>query len=198
MNADPATVTFLVQNTGVKAITAWHVTIAVGDESKAFGVDAYRSFAGVADEQMHIMPGAVRSVTTNAPAALAASSSIAVITPTCAIFEDRSFAGDSKFADYVFRRRAAERAGLRQLNLELCQAKAAGPVSLTTLETLLSTMDVTVRSDGGDPHRQSVHANLAYGIARSRSGKSSAVLVLNGLLDDAKRDLAAVEAHARP
>lgn len=198
MKVDKSGVTFNLQNTSAKAITAWHVRITLGDSNSGKGTDAYRSFAGLTRDRAHIVPGGTIAVAASIPSGTVATSSPPVVQPTCAVFEDRSFAGDATFADFIFKRRSAELAAWQQVFGELDKARAGGPVGLTTLEHVLSTMDASPQNDGADMVRQNARANLSLAIAAVRTEGASAASRLDGLLDRARRNLAAAMAHARP
>jgi hypothetical protein len=196
---------FLLENTGSKAITAWHLALGV-DHSAGTGVDAYRSFAGLVPDEArtsrwgdvgYIAPGASIRVIASIQDGRGGSSPAAVITPTCAVFDDRSFAGDAKFADYVFRRRAIERDAWREITGALVKARARGVAGVPTLEAVRGTIDATPRNDASDAVRQTVRTNITIAIASIRAGESSADSRLDGFLDEARRSLAAATAHSR-
>jgi hypothetical protein len=197
VNTDRPTVTFGLQNTSAKAITAWHVSIAVGNQTSGRGVDAYRSFAGLTKDRSHLAPGGTITVTANLPSQVLESSVTPVITPTCAVFEDKSYAGDGKFADFVFQQRAAELAAWQQVTAALEKARTASAVNLSTLEGLLSTMDGLPASERATIVRQNARTNLSLAITAVRAGRSSAGPKLDSLLNNAHRNLAAAAAHSQ-
>jgi hypothetical protein len=199
--------TFLLQNTGSKAITAWHLAVGAGGDSGGLGVDAYRSFAGLIPDEAgtsrwgdvtYIAPGASIKVMAGITAGRGRGAAAGVMTPTCAVFDDRSFAGDAKFADFVFWRRGLERAAWSQITGELEKARARGVAGVPTLEAVLATIDGTSRNDGSDVVRQTVRTNITLAIMSVRAGESSAASRLDGFLDEACRSLAAATAHSRP
>jgi hypothetical protein len=146
----------------------------------------------------HIAPGASIRVMASVTAGRGRGAAAGVITPTCAVFDDRSFAGDAKFADFVFWRRGLERAAWSQITGELEKARARGAADVATLEAVLATIDGTSRNDGSDGVRQTVRTNITLAIMTIRAGESSATARLDGFLDEARRSLAAATAHARP
>jgi hypothetical protein len=190
------TATFILQNTGPKTITAWHVSIAVGKTTSGKGADGYRSFAGLTSDASHIPPGATITLTAAVPKGAAESSPAVSVTPDCAIFDDKSFVGDAKFAEFVFQRRSAELAAWQQVTEELDRVRLAG-VTVPALEQVLAAMDGTPQNNAGDLVRQTARTNLTLAIADIRVGRSNPVTRLNGLLDTARRNLAATRANSR-
>jgi hypothetical protein len=128
LDAVAQTVTFTVQNTGTKTITAWDVRMFVGDATSGYGTDAYRSFAGLAkDTGRHIAPAAVFTATARPSRSrrpsIASQDVTAFIEPVAAVFADKSSVGDQKQVDFIFQVRAKRLAGWQAAIIKLEHAR---------------------------------------------------------------------------
>jgi hypothetical protein len=201
LSSDGRTVTFVVQNNSAKVVTAWDVAIRIGSELDAkfggYGTDSYRSFAGLVESGPHIFPGGSITTTANAPSGSDAAAPLVVITSTAAVFADNSSAGDKKFADLVFQRRAVQLAAWQEITSELDQIGKSGTVDVANLELILSRLNASLAKNGPDIVRMTFRSNLSIAIADIRSGRALASAKLNLLLDDARRNAAAAAAHVR-
>lgn len=199
MGSRPDEVVFVVQNVGIKDITAWEVRIEVGTppETKTGGyeTDSYRPFAGVVPCGTHIAPGGTRTIIAKLPVGSEALSPILVVTPTAAVFADKSYAGDEKFATFVFERRAAERAAWLEVVAHLERAEQE-PAGLPGLEAALTQVNSSILRNGDDIVRKTIRANLSVAIRDVREGRASAASKIRSLLDDARRNLAAATIHS--
>ena len=191
-------VTFVLQNTGTKVITAWDVRFVVGTEPDAkyggIGVDAFREFAGLVGGQASlIMPGGTIIRTAPLPPGSEQPATV-VITPTAAVFADASFAGDEKFAQLIFDNRTAQLQSWQDIVRKLERTRDGGHVDLNELELLLSDLD-SQPSRNGDIVRRTFRANVSIAVANVRAGRGQARATLIQLLDDARHNVAVANAH---
>jgi hypothetical protein len=198
---DPSThkVTFTLQNVGDKAITAWDVVIVFGEGSVAkkggLGVDAYRSFAGVAVTRNYMLPGALVTATADIPEGADAATPVVAV-PTAAVYADKSFVGDDQFVEMVFNRRAQDRDSWLAVVNDF-EAAAANGVSLQALEAVRERMDAALSQKPNDAIRRTMmRPNVEAAIAAVRRGESPATR-FKLLLDEARSNLAAATAHVR-
>jgi hypothetical protein len=194
------TVTFTLQNTGTKTITAWEVAIVAGTEPDAryggYGVDSFRSFAGLSQGGSALVPGSTAVVTAPLPSRSNALNPV-VILPRVAIFADTSFIGDDRFAQLIFDGRAAQLAAWRDILHLLEGARNKGIVDSTSLESILAGVNATILRDGPDIVHQTFRANLSQALSNVRTGKEPAASALTRFLDEARQNVAAAAAHSR-
>jgi hypothetical protein len=192
------TVTFTVQNTGGKVITAWHVAIVVGSDRDAahggYGVDGFRQFEGLGPGQGYILPNGVMNATAKLPQGSDNVSPL-VVMPDVAIFADTTFVGDVKSVQWFFDRRRAQLAAWQEIAGALERARTSSTVDERTMELLLSTMDDSIARNGRDIVRQTFRANLSLRLADVRAGRAQAVSTLTAFLQEASENIAAATAH---
>ena len=202
VDPSPRAVTFTVQNTGTKTVSAWHVRIAVGTEPDAagggYGVDAFRSLEGLfTGASSYIRPNELVTATADLPQGTKSVAPV-VITPTTAVFADPSFAGDATFAQSVFDQRRQQLEAWQEIEGLLQEARTRGTVDANALEQLLVTIDNSIAQHRDDVVRRTFRTNLALRLTDVRAGRAQALQVVTGMLDEASRNIAAVAAHFSP
>lgn len=193
-------VSFTLRNDTDKTITAWDVQIRSGPNSSGassgHGVDSYSSAAGVLPEGYHIPPrGTV--VKTARLGSLPDGSTAVEITPLAAIFDDKSIAGDSRFADDVFARRARDRDAWQEVLAILEQARNTDGPGEEVLRLALSRVDDSLRRHGKDFVITTTRTNLRLALEDVQKGRDSPGPRLDALADQARRSVAAAVAHSR-
>jgi len=193
-------VTFALQNTGTKVITAWDVTIVVGMEPEAkyggHGVDAFRESEGLVDGRSFIVPGGTVTATANLPFESENLAPVAV-TPSAAVFADTSFAGDARFAQLVFARRGVQLAAWQEIVRQLEQIRNTDSGDVGKLDVVLSDVNGSIARNGGDIVRTTFRANLSLSIVNVRAGRRQALPELSRLLTEAHRNVAVATAHSK-
>ena len=195
LSAVDPTISFNLENTGAKAITAWEVFVSVGDRTTGRSVDAYRGLAGLTQPGSHILPGGTLSVTLPLPFRLTSSSVKPIVTVTGAIFEDKSSVGNAKWIDLVFQSRAGELAAWTEVVAELEKLRAAPILGAGAVEEATALFDVAPRNDGGDSIRKVTRTNLGLVTGDLSIGQAKAFSRLDLLLKLARDSRAAAAAH---
>jgi hypothetical protein len=131
------------------------------------------------------------------PATTVATAPRTAITPTGAIFADKSSAGDAMFIESVFQSRAAQRTAWRQVLRAFEKAKAERGPLVAALEGALGQIDSKPHDDVGDHVRATARANLQEVMAAAREGDPQAPSLLDFLLLQARQSVAAADAHVR-
>ncbi len=194
------TVTFAIQNTGTKVITAWDVVIVVGTEPEAryggYGVDAFRGFAGLVPGRSHIPPNGTVTVTADLPSGSEGLVPV-VVMPNSAVFADTSFAGDPKSAEFVFERRREQLEAWREIVQQLEAASQAQTLDVEPLELMLANVNASMQRNGVDIVRSTFRANLSIAIGNIRAGRTQVAPALSRLLQEARQNVAVATAHSR-
>ena len=191
---------FTLQNVGEKTITAWNVSFTVGTGKEAvtggYGTDAYRAFAAGDPGSKYILPGRTITAVVAMPSRADPSAAVTV-TPTSAVFADKSAVGDPKNVEFVFQRRAERRDAFLAMIDELKTALENGP-TVESLEKLLGRLDQSLAKKPGDPVRAIVvRPSLLMAIKEVAEGRSASEAGLDSLLARMQQDLAAAIAHSR-
>jgi hypothetical protein len=200
VNPERKTVTFALQNTGTKAITAWDVTITAGTEPEAkhggHGADAFREFAGIVEGRSFILSNGSITATAQLPRNSENLLPI-VVKPAAAVFADNTSAGDPRFINLVFERRLAQLEAWQEISQHLENARKAGALDAAVLGQIQANVDTAIAQKGQDVVRSTFRTNLALAIANVRAGKAQVPSTLERLLAEAHRTIAVATAHSK-
>ncbi len=200
-NPNEETVTFSLRNDSAKTITAWDVQIRLlpdGSGSLGHGADSYVTAAGLLPGGYHILPGGSVTRTVKLAASLSAISAGVEVTPTAAIFFDKSIVGDQAFADVVFQRRDRDRLAWQEVVIALEQAVTEKGPNMEALRFALSRIDASLVGIEPDSVRGTARTNLALAISDVQVGRDSAQSRLDSLKTEARKRLVAATTHSRP
>jgi len=197
------TVTFALQNTSNRPVTAWHVDIVLGTaphvHTGGYGIDAFRQFEKVSDsgseEASYLLAGATTTATAPLPFTARPSEPV-VITPRLAVFADTSFSGDFRFAEAVFEKRANELEAWKDVVRRLQVAQGRRPLDAAALKALVADLSAASYAHA-DVVRIMARANVLAAIRGVKDGKESPAAALDRLMQDAQRNVAAATVHAK-
>jgi hypothetical protein len=111
------------------------------------------------------------------------------------VFVDTSFAGDPRYAKFVFDGRRAQLDVWQEIADSLERIRVSGRVDVEMLDALLSDMDASIARHGEDIVRKTFRTNLWLRIRDIRAGRAAPSAVLMDFLNDANRNVAAATAH---
>ena len=193
-------ITFVLQNTGKKTITAWNVSLAVPSAPDVarggLGTDAYRSCAGLIPNESCMPPGSTAMATADMPSRAGETTTVVDVEPTVAIFDDKTFVGDAGFAEMVFKRRAVQRDALRAVMSDIQEAITAGATP-EALASLLARLGPAGPENTDVVRAIMVRPIVVTAIADLRQGRGSSPTMLTDLLERLRGELAAAIAHSR-
>ncbi len=197
LTADRPAVTFRLQNTTSKTITAWRVTVDVGGEQSGYGADAYPSFAGLSKVANHIVPGGSISVTAPLPSGLSASSLQPRVIPSAVVFDDRSSEGDKEYIDFVFAHRAIQLVQWREIVAEFDAVSRPASATLASMEHLLARLQSAPAGEKPNMVRRTAIMNLSWRVKSVSEGRATAQASVAALLEVARQNVAALSIHSR-
>jgi hypothetical protein len=165
----PPVITFDVVNTSLKAVTAWQADVIFDGRRYIKGQDDYDNFANGRPAKAYILPASRFPVTLTLPPTTSASS-VPKVTLIGAIFADRTFVGDSKWADTVFQTRAANLIACNQVVQEFEQLLQLTDVTTDALNSTLSRLESASQLDQlGDSPRLTARSHIRMLIADAKT-----------------------------